>query len=86
MKFQDTTPTSYRKPNRSNKALEEHLDKWTLYKTYNSPNTAYTIAWSIRKKPSQMDKTRLDIRGTHNPHDGKTVRKVWVRAVNAPEQ
>lgn len=52
MKFQDTPPTSYRESNRFNKALGEHLGKWTLYKTYDSPNTAYTVAWSVRKTVS----------------------------------
>ena len=29
-----------------------------------------------QKKPSQLDKTRLDIRGTRMPHDDTTVRSV----------
>lgn len=85
MKFQDTPPTSYRKQNRFNKALGEHLGKWTLYKTYNSPNTAHTTAWSVRKN-------RLSWTKTGWTYEARTCRttthryEVWVRAVNAPEQ
>lgn len=85
MKFQDTPPTSYRKTNKFNKALGEHLGKWTLYKTYNSPNTAYTTAWSVRKN-------RLSWTKAGWTYEARTCRttanrdEVWVRAVNAPEQ
>jgi hypothetical protein len=85
MKFQDTPPTGYRKINGFNKALGEHLGKWTLYKTYDHPNTAYTVAWSVRKN-------RLSWTEPDWTYEASTIRtmaqryEVWVRAVDAPEQ
>lgn len=85
MKFQDTPPTSHGKPNRFNKALGEHLGKWTLYKTYDHPNTAHTTAWSVRK--NRLSWTKQDW-----TYEARVIRtaaqrcEVWVRAVDAPEQ
>lgn len=85
MKFQDTPPTNYRKPNRFNKALGEHLGKWTLYKTYNSPHSAYNVACCVRK--NRLSWTKLD--WTYEARTCRTMAQqyeVWVRAVNATEQ
>lgn len=85
MKFQDTPPTNYRKPNRFNKALGEHLGKWTLYKTYNSPHSAYNVACCVRK--NRLSWTELD--WTYEARTCRTMAQqyeVWVRAVNATEQ
>lgn len=85
MKFQDTPPTSYRKSNMFNKALGEHLGKWTLYKTYSYPNTAYTVAWSVRNNRLSWTKTGW----TYEARTCRTMAhgyEVWVRAVDAPEQ
>ena len=85
MKFQDNPPTSYTKQNMFNKALGEHLGKWTIYKTYNSPSTAYTVAWSVRN--NRLSWTEPD--WTYEARACRTMAQryeVWVRAVDAPEQ
>ena len=85
MKFQDTPPTSYRKPNTFTKALGAHSGKWPISQTHNTPNTAHTTAWSVRKNRlswTKPDRT-YEARTCHTRTDRY---EVWVRAVNAPEQ
>lgn len=85
MRFQDTPPASYRKPDRFNKELGEHLGKWALYKTYGSPHTAYTVAWSVRRNRPSWTKPGW----TYEARACRTMSQryeVWVRAVDAPER
>lgn len=85
MKFQDNPPASYKKSDRFNNALGEHLGKWTLYKTYNSSHTAYSTVWCVRKNRlswTEPDWT-YEARTCHTMEDSY---EVWVRAVHAPER